>query len=144
MAGLFGRAVTAQVALSAATAKTVLQLIAASNHRVKVLRISVGFTGVSTTDEPVQVDIYKQTTGGTMSSLTPSKDNSNDDETLQTTAQHTASAEPTSTDLLDSKPVHPQGRADFGPFVIPGGGRIGVKITAPNAVDCIAAAFFEE
>lgn len=144
MAGLIGRVSTPQIALVAATAKTVLQIIAAANHRVKVQRVSVSFEGTSPTDAPVQVDIYRQTTGGTMTSTSPVKDNDADDETLQTTAARNASAEPTATDLLESKLCHPQSRIDFGPFTIPGGGRLGVKITAPNVVDCIASAVFEE
>jgi hypothetical protein len=144
MAGVIGRVSTPQIALVAVTAKTVLQIIAATNHRVRVQRISVSFEGTSTTDAPVQVDVYKQTTAGTMTSTSPVKDNSGDPETLQTTASRNASAEPTSTDLLESKMCHPQGRIDLGPFTIPGGGSIGVKLTAPNAVDCIASAVFEE
>lgn len=144
MAQLFGRANTPQVALSAATAKTALQLIAAANHRVNVQRISVSFEGVSTTDAPVQVDIYRQSTAGTVSALTLVKENSGDDETLQTTASHTATVEPTNGDLVERRLVHPQSRADFGPFIIPGGGRLGVVLTAPNAVDAVVAAKFEE
>lgn len=144
MAGIIGRVSTPQISLSAATAKTVLQLIAAANHRVKVSRVSVSFEGTSPTDAPAQVDIYTQSNGGTMTANNPVKDNAADDETLQTTATRNASAEPTAGDLLDSRLCHPQSRVDLGPFVIPGGGRIGVKVTAPNAVDCIASAVFEE
>lgn len=143
MSGVFGRATTAAVACTT-TAATKLQIVAAANHRVKVPRISASFSGIVATDEPILVSIYKQTTAGTMTSLTPSKDNASDDETLQTTAQHTATVEPTTTDLLDSKLVHPQGRADFGPFTIPGGGRIGVVVDAPNNVNGVFAAIFEE
>lgn len=146
MAGLIGRITTPQIALVAATAKTVLQIVAAANHRVKVQRVSVSFEGTSTTDAPVQVDIYRQTTAGTGGTANnPVKDNDADDETLQTTAlRNIVTAEPTSTDLLESKFCHPQGRIDLGPFTIPGGGRIGVKLTAPNVVDCLPSAVFEE
>ncbi|WP_254512848.1 hypothetical protein [Anatilimnocola floriformis] len=144
MAGVIGRVSTPQIALAAATAKTVLQLVAPSNHRVKVQRLSVSFEGTNTTDAPVQIDIVRQTTAGTSTGTTPVKDNDSDAETLQTTANRAASDEPTTTDLLDSKMCHPQGRIDFGPFTIPGGGRIGIRCNAPNAVDCIASAVFEE
>lgn len=143
MSGVFGRATTGLVACTT-TAATKLQLVAAANHRVKVPRISASFEGVVVTDSPILVSIYRQTDAGTASALTTKKDNSGDSETLQTTAQHTATVEPTTTDLLDSKLVHPQGRADFGPFTIPGGGRIGVVVDAPNNVNGVFAAMFEE
>lgn len=143
MSDLRGRATTAPVAVTT-TAKTVLQLVAAANHRVVVKRISVSFTGIVATDEPIQVDIYVQTTAGTMTALALIKDNPGDDETLQTSAQHTATVEPTKTSLLDSKTVHPQSRADFGPFIIPGGTRLGVYVDAPNNTNCVCHASFEE
>lgn len=143
MAGLRFRANTAQVA-TGTSAKTILQLVAASNHRVLVPRISVSFEGVTATDPPIQVVIMKQTTAGTMSSLTLVKDNDNDDETLQTTAQHTATAEPTSSDIKETRLVHPQGNRDFGPFIIPGGQRLGVVVTASVSIDCVVTALCEE
>ena len=143
MSGVFGRATTAAVACTT-TAATKFQLVAASNHRIKVPRITASFNGVSATDEPVLVSVYRQTDAGTSSALTPVKDNDGDNETLQTTARHTATVEPTTTDLLESKYVHPQGRADFGPFIVPGGGRIGVVVDAPNNVNGVFSALFEE
>jgi len=86
----------------------------------------------------------RQSTAGTMSALTPSKYNDSDDETLQTTAQHTASAEPTSGDILETQLIHPQGRGVFGPFTVKGGGRLGVVVTASVSVDCVVSAQIEE
>lgn len=143
MSGVFGRATTGLVACTT-TAATKLQLVAASNHRIRVPRITASFEGIVATDTPILVSIYRQTDAGTSSALTPLKDNDGDNETLQTTARHTATAEPTTTDLLDSKLVHPQGRADFGPYIVPGGGRIGVVVDAPNNVNGVFAAVFEE
>ncbi len=144
MAGLRFRATTAEVALTASTAKTVLQIVAAANHRVLVPRFSVSFEGVAPTDAPVLVDIVIQTDAGTSSALTPAKDNPGDDETLQVTARHTATVEPTTTTTLESRFVHPQGSRDFGPFVVPGGTRLGVRCNAPNNVGCIVSAMGEE
>jgi hypothetical protein len=143
MSGVRVRACTAQVS-TGTSLKTIMQIIAASNHRIVVPQISVSFEGITVTDAPIQVDIYRQTTGGTMTSLTMVKDNEGDDETIQTTATHTATVEPTKTSLLASKFVHPQGRADFGPFTVIGGGRIGVLVTAGVSVDCIVSAMIEE
>ena len=149
MAGLKGRAVTSEIALSAATAKTIIQIVAASNHRVKVTEIWVSFDGVTSTDAPANIRILRQSTAGTMSALSPVKHNDSDDETLQTTAQHTATVEPTAGDVLAHIHVHPQGGrlqpihlAD--PLWIKGGGRIGVEITSPAAVNALATVAFEE
>jgi len=143
MSGVRFSARTAEVALTAATAKTVVQIVAASNHRVLVTAFYAFFDGVSPTAEPVVVRVLRQTTAGTMSSLTPVKLNNSDDETLQTTAQHTATAEPTAGDVLFAMEVHPQtGYKELRPlgqeFVVPGGGRLGIECTAPAGVNVIA------
>lgn len=143
MSGVGFRANTAQVA-TGTSAKTILQIVAASNHRVVVNKIVVSFEGVTVTDAPVQVRVLRQSTAGTMSALTLVKDGDTA-ETLEVSAQHTASAEPTAGDVLESQLVHPQSSRVFvGPYVIPGGGRIGVEVTATVGVDCIVSAYGEE
>ncbi|HYE76967.1 MAG TPA: hypothetical protein VEI97_03180 [bacterium] len=149
MAAFQGSATTAEIALSAATAKTIIQLVAASNHRVKLLSWGVYFDGTSTTAEPVQVRLLRQTTAGTMTSLTPVKRDDSIGETLQTTAQHTATAEPTAGDVLEVKEVHPQmGYEKIYPFggevIIGGGDRLGIEVTAPAVVNVRAEMAFEE
>lgn len=149
MSGVRGVATTTEIALTAATAKTVIQLVAASNHRVLVTGWGVFFDGTSTVGEPAQVRVLKQTTAGTMSSLTPVKLNASDDETLQTTAQHTATAEPTAGDVYDVIECHPQqGYEKMLPpgmeLVIVGGQRMGIEVTAPAAVNVRAKMFFNE
>jgi len=145
MAGINVGAITAEVALTASTAKTTVQLVAASNHPIKVYRWGVAFDGVSTTAEPVVVTLMRQSTAGTMSALTAVK-LSNHSETLQTTAQHTATAEPTSGDVLDRVNVHPQSGFEIifplGQEIdVPGGGRIGIVCTAPANVNVISKLF---
>lgn len=139
---------TAEVALSAATAKTVVQITAATNVRVKILGWGVFFDGTSNSGEPVQVRLLRQTTAGTMTSLTPVKLGTGS-ETVQTSAQHTATAEPTAGDVLDICEVHPQtGYEKIYPIgywpVLPGGGRIGIECTAPATVNVRAKIHFEE
>lgn len=136
MAGLRVVGNTADISFSTST-KTLVQLIAASNHRVRVERVRVSFKGISSSEAPVLVKLAVQTTAGTMSSLTLAKALSTDDETLQTTAQHTATAEPTTTTVLASKLVHPQGSHEFvfppgRDFLIPGGTRLGVILDTPT------------
>ena len=149
MAGVHGNAVTGQVALSAATLKTVIQLVAASNHRTLVWAYHVSFEGVVTTNAPVFCELLVQTTAGTMSALTPVKRDDSIGETLQTTAQHTATAEPTAGDVLEVKEIHPQmGYEKLYPFggelIVGGGDRIGIEVTAPAGVNCRAEMAFEE
>ena len=149
MAAFMGFIQTAEVALSAATAKTVIQLVAPSNHRLKVLGWGVFFDGVSVTAEPVQVRLLRQTTAGTMSALTPVKQDDSLSESLQATAQHTATAEPTAGDVLDMIECHPQQGYEIaysmGQEVIVGGGdRIGIECTAPANVNVRAKIRYEE
>lgn len=149
MAAFQGQAATAEIALSAATAKTVLQLVAAANHRVKVLGYQLAFDGVSTTAEPVQIRVLRQTTAGTMTALTPTKRDDSIADSLLTTAQHTATAEPTAGDVLEAMECHPQqGYAVFYPMgaeiIIGGGDRVGWELTAPAAVNVRLTAWFEE
>jgi hypothetical protein len=149
MAAFQGIAQTSEVALSAATAKTALQLVAASNHRVKILRWGVFFDGTSVTAEPVQVELARQTTAGTMSSNTPNKLDDSLAESLQTAAQDNATAEPTKGDVIDVVEVHPQqGYEIIYPLgqepVIGGGDRAGIICTAPAAVNVRVKIVFEE
>lgn len=142
------KGVTGQVT-TGTSAKTLLQLVAASNHAVKIDEISISFNGTSNTAEPIKVDVLRQTTAGTMSSLTLVKDPDDWDETIQTTAQHTATAEPTASDVLLSEHVHPQQgytwQAPFGREIkIGGGDRLGVRVTAPASVSAIVRVSGEE
>lgn len=149
MAAFQGQAATAEIVLTAATAKTVVQLVAAANHRVKILGWGVFFDGTSTTAEPVQVRLLRQTTAGTMTALTPTKRDNSLSESLLSTAQHTATAEPTAGDLLEALEVHPQqGYQVLYPLgvepIVGGGGRVGIECTAPAGVNVRATIIFEE
>jgi len=141
-------ATTAEIALTAATAKTVLQIVAAANHKVRVVGWGVFFDGIASAAEPVQVRLLRQTTAGTMSANTPKKIGT-DAETLQTTAQDTATAEPTAGDVLDVVEIHPQSGYEkiLSPgreIKLPGGGRLGIECTAPAGVNVRAKIEFEE
>lgn len=149
MAGVLGRVPSGEVSLTAATAKTVLQIVAAANHRVKVNGIHIALKGIVVTDTPVKVRVLRQTTAGTMSPGTPVKNNSADDETLQTTALVNASAEPTAGDVLETFEIHPQTQYRcFYPLgqeiIVPGGGRLGIELTAAQNQTATAGIDFEE
>ncbi len=149
MARLNAIAQTAEVALTAATAKTVVQIKAAANHRVAVLGWGVFFDGTSVTAEPVQVRLIRQSTAGTMSALTPVALDGDIALTLQTTAQHTATAEPTAGNVVDVIECHPQqGYEMIYPLgqevILTGGGYVGIECTAPATVNVRAKLRFEE
>lgn len=149
MAAFLGIAQTAEVALAAATAKTVVQITAPSNHRVKVVGWGVFFDGTSATAEPVQVTLSRQSSAGTMTSLTPVPLDDSLAETLQVTAQHTATAEPTTGATVGAIECHPQGGYEkIFPFsqepICGGGDRIGIVCTAPAVVNVRAFITFEE
>lgn len=149
MSSFIGIATTAEVALAAATEKTVLQLVAPSNHRLKILSWSVFFDGVSVTAAPAVVKLLRQTTAGTMSALSLVKADNSLAETLQATAQHTATAEPTAGDILARKNIHTQtGYEKIFPLgqepIVGGGDRIGIAIDSPSAVNVIAEIVYDE
>lgn len=150
MSAFIGVAQTAEVALSGTVTKTVVQIVAQANHRLKILRWGVFFDGTSATAEPVQVTLSRQSSAGTMSALTPVKLDDSLAESLTTTAQHTATgAEPTTGDTIDAIEVHPQtGYEIIYPFgqepIVGGSDRVGVICTAPANVNVRAKIVFEE
>ena len=148
MAGVGFKAVTGEIA-TGTSAKTLLQILAPANQRLKVKEWSISFTGVSNTGVPIKVDVLRQTTAGTMTSLTPVQGNNSDSETLQVTAQHTATVEPTAGDVLFSEEVHPQygytWQAPFGDEIpVKGGSRLAIRVTAAASVSAIARFVGEE
>lgn len=134
-----------EVALAGATAKTVLQVAAPANQRVAVRSFGVSFDGISGSAEPVLVELLRQTTAGTMSACTEVVEDDSLPETVQAVGQRAASVEPTAGSVIRSYEVHPQSGIErvFGPdeeIIVKGGGRLGLRLTAPAAVN--AAAFF--
>jgi hypothetical protein len=148
MAGNRFKGATAAIA-TGTSAKTLAQIVAAANHKVLIDGVRISFNGVSSTAEPIKVDILRQTTAGTMSALTLVKDPDDWSETMQTTAQHTATAEPTSGDVLHSQYVHPQQGTvwEFAfsrTIAIGGGDRLGVRVTAAASVNALVEFAGEE
>lgn len=150
MAALVLLAQTSKIALSAATKKTLLQVQAPSNQRVKVLGWGVFFDGVSTTGQPVETRLIRNTTSGTMDgtsgTVTPMYPGS---ETIQSVATYAATAEPGAGDILDIATCHPQQGFEFrfpagAEPIVPGGGRVAIDCTAPAAVNARVKLILEE
>lgn len=150
MAGLRGIASQSGIAVTAVGGlTTIMQIVAASGHKVEIIELSVSFNGTVNTNEPVLVQVYRQTDAGTMSALTVLKANDSDADALTTTAQHTATVEPTKTDMLRVWRVHPQTgliyqKHDQAPLRIGAGDRAGILVTADDDVDVDAYVCFEE
>lgn len=138
--------------------KTILQLVAATNQRVKINEWDVAFNGTSNTGAPILVEVLRQTSAGTgLSALTLAKKNASDQETLQTTGLFgilaaVNTAEPTdagASAIIFDEFVHPQQgyawRARFGDDLrIQGGTRMGLRTTAGTSVNVTARLGCEE
>lgn len=149
MAGVKWSVPSGEVSLTAATAKTVLQVVAASNHRVLLQLLKVTAKGTVSSDTPILVELVRQTTAGTSTAGTPVKVNEGDNETLAVTARVNATAEPTTTDVIEQWYIHPQGGSmEYQPItmehVIIGGGRVGVRMTAAQAQTVVVTARGDE
>ena len=129
------------------SAKTLIQLLAV--QAIELSELIVGFHGIDNTAEPIKVELVRQTDAGTMTSLTPGKNDDSVGDALATTAQHTATVEPTTTDVVRVYTVHPQTSLvvmfpeDTRP-VIGSGDRIGLRVTAAADVNADAALVFNE
>lgn len=132
MAGVGFTIDSGSVTLTASTAKTIAQAVAASNVRALIRMIDVSSDGITPTDPGILIDILTQTTAGTMTSLTPQKTCSSDSESLNTTAQKNATAEPTAGNVLRSFFYNEQTWVPIifdPPLPVVGGTRMGVRAT---------------
>jgi len=148
MAGIVFFASPGEVA-TGTSAKTLLQIVAPANQRQKLKEWGMFCKGVTPTDSPIKVRLLRQTTAGTMSALTLTKRNTSGGETIQSTAQYSASVEPTAGDVIATVEVHPQlgyhDKLSFGDEIInPGGGRIGIEVTAGVSISVVPFIVAEE
>ena len=132
---------------SGVAAKTILQITAPTNQRLLIKKWGVFCKGIASTDSPIKVRLLRQTTAGTMTAHTPIALGLLT-ETIQTTAEHTASAEPTAGSVLAQREVHPQsGYYEIFPFgeeiIVPGAGRLGIEVTATVSISVIPEIVFE-
>lgn len=137
------------VAIDSGTSpKTILQLVAPANQTINLVELSVGGHGQSNTAEPLEVELVRQTSAGTMGANTPNPLDDGWGGTLQTTAQQDASAEPTGTVVIRTYTMHPQtGLAiqfERDEILVDGGGRLGLRVNAASAVDIDATLVFVE
>lgn len=139
------------VALVAATAKTVVMVVAPATRRAKLKGVSLGFRGVTSTDVPVKVEIVRSTqaTAGTSSPQTPIAVDSADPAALCSGAK-AFTAEPTVLTAIEEFSVTPTGGTVI--LQIPLGDEpncpvsngLGVRLTAPQAQTVDITLHFEE
>jgi hypothetical protein len=140
------------IALTAATAKTVVSVINAANSLIRIVELGASFDGTSVTAEPVTVELCSCTQAGAGTSTAhtivqlrgPTR-------TVQATGARNFTAEPTTITVLKRWLVHPAGL----PFVIQfplgrepeqtvTGDALLIRCTAPATVNVQAYLEFEE
>lgn len=149
MAGVFFTMPFGEITLSAATAKTVWEMTAASNHRVLIHEIVLMFKGVSAGNEPVTIELTRFGTTGTGTSGTAQKQDPDYSETLQATWKYNDSVEPGSQTALAYWAIHPQSGLLYplpltNPWPVPGGDLLGLRLTADDAVNVLGYIKAEE
>jgi hypothetical protein len=140
---------TTAVAMVAATAKTVVQVLGSANDTIAPVRIRISFDGVTATAVPALVELGIITAAGTATSFTPVQV-SGSPVASSCTAGYNSSAEPTYNRVFDSfyVPVTMGHWTDWTPLgdealcAISQG--IGVRITAPAVVNCLASILYSE
>jgi hypothetical protein len=158
MAGFYLHATSGEIATYNGN-KTMLQVQAAANDRVRISGWTASFKGTSATDAPVLVQLLRQTTAGTglqtgVSGTNISKKNVDDSATIQTAVLFGAASgantgEPTASDILDTQEVHPQtGVRIFYPsgqeLYLTNSQRLGIRILDTMAHTCVVDADIEE
>lgn len=141
----------ALVSENVAATETLIQLVAAVNHAIRITEASIGFQGTSTTAEPIKCELIRQTSAGTSVALTIREADDANSDTFDTIALQDFTAEPTDAgDIIRSWNVHPQTGVIYPPperddIMLAAGGRIGLRVVGPGAaVDVEAYIAFEE
>jgi hypothetical protein len=133
----------ADVALAAGVAKTCLQLATPSTARAFIDSIEISTDGITADAVPMLVELVVQSTAGTTTSLTPVALDSSAPASL-VTARHTATVEPTTTDVVWQQLISPAGATWYRPFYdapgvlrprLPVSSRLGLRVTAAAIVN---------
>lgn len=142
--------VAGSTALVAATAKTLIELATGSGVANVITRVAVSFDGVDASKVPVKVDWIRYTSTGTGTAYTPNKIKAEAGPAAASTAKVNLTAEGTgSITVIDSILISPTAAyAEAYPL-----GReltmttsqfLGLRLTAPAAVNAVVTVYFEE
>lgn len=149
MAGIGFYMTAGEISLTATVAKTIIEITAGTNHRARIDSIGFFFDGTTVTNEPVVVELIRITTTGTGTSGTPQKLDPDNSEALQISFKYNLSVEPTGITVLKAWNIHPQSGYEVilpltRPIWLPGSDLIGIRCTAPNAVNVLVNVEGEE
>lgn len=141
-----------EIALTAATARTAVQILTPTNIRVAVRGFILTFDGLSPTAEPGSFELLVQTSAGTMSAASSVKDDRSVSDTVQTSGFKAATAEPTdagASAIMRDGHVHPQTGVEFRwmleeEVVLSGATRCGLRLNFSAAVNVRARLYCEE
>jgi hypothetical protein len=135
------------IALAAATAKTVLAIGTPGTIRARLCEITVGLDGVTAANPAVFVELLRQTTAGTNTSMTPIPVDSAAPSSLVTAGKN-HSAEPTAGVVIKTWRLTPVGGLLVIPFygdeqvVVPVSSWLGLRLTASAIVNANASMTF--
>jgi len=149
MAALQGYIDIPSTSLTGGTGLTVLEIVAPTNQRVKVLAYGFYFDGTSNSAVPVQAIVARPSAAGTYTSILPVPVEGECTETFQATYNYkntgteptyTAASSGASGNILKTFTVHPQlGYEYLAPLgqedIIKGGGVLAVQLTAQAGVN---------
>lgn len=135
-----------EIAYTAASTKTALLLTAPANQRLLVVQFGITTDLSSPVAVPGVLTIYKATTAGTFTSVTPVLLSAGS-ETPQATAGANATVEPTQGSVI--RRIHLdrgfwEARAIDLRLVVPGGTRLGFKLYTPSGINVLPWVEYEE
>ena len=148
MAGLICTLNIPATSLIAATALTVAQIKAPTNHRLKILRYGLFFNGTTNAGQPVQLRVGRATaTFGTLTAATPHTNQEGLPETpLASCGIAPTATEPTYTQIHHTDTIHPQlsEQISTNAFEVAGGSSVGFELTATAGVNVSGWIEYEE
>ena len=138
-----------EITCSAGATKTVAQLTAGTYNQLRITETAITFQGTDNLAKPLKIEICRQSDAGTMSSATVKKMIDSDSDTLATTGQTDATAEPTTGDVLRTWYIHPQSGLHYSvpepsQFIVGQGDRIGIRVTIESGESNVDSAGFIE
>lgn len=144
--GQRGRALKEDQALAAGVAETVVQLVAAANHGIKVDTLEVSWNSIDNTEVPVLVEVIRENDAGTSAALTPVKLEDSNADALDTTARKDFTVEPAVGDILWAMRIHPQAGGAFplDGIKVGAGDRVGVRMNSAQVLNATVGLSFTE
>ncbi len=141
------RIASGDVSLTAATPRTMIQLVTGSTRKAKIIEFGVSFSSVTSTDAPVLAEFLVETSAGTSSAGTNVALDLTDPAMIATSLITFTSTEPTGTTPAGPGPIRctPVGGLFVYPFsqgvelVVPISTRLALRLNAPSSITLVNA-----